>query len=140
MKGPVDINIPDRPLLARPLEPALATEMVEKGLPWREVALLVEHFEMTSAEFAKVVGIPQRTILSRKRRRRLSVQESDRVMRFARLWVLAIGVFEGEDGARAWLKQPALGLRGRIPLEVAGTECGAYQVETLLQRIDFGLP
>jgi putative toxin-antitoxin system antitoxin component (TIGR02293 family) len=61
-------------------------------------------------------------------------------MRFARLWSRAIDVFENDKGARDWLKQPALGLGGRIPLEAAKTETGAHEVDVLLQRIDYGVP
>ena len=61
-------------------------------------------------------------------------------MRFARLWSLAVDVFENDDGARSWLKEKALGLAGRVPLDVARSEAGAREVETLLQRIDHGIP
>ena len=61
-------------------------------------------------------------------------------MRFARIWSLAVDVFENRDGARAWLKEETLGLGGRIPLEVAKSEAGAREVETLLRRIDYGIP
>jgi putative toxin-antitoxin system antitoxin component (TIGR02293 family) len=94
---------------------------------------------VTLERLASLIGIPPATFYRRRRAGRFSKQESDRLMRFARLWWLACDVFEAEDGARAWLKAPQFGLGGTIPLEYAATEAGARQVEDLLRRIDYGV-
>lgn len=116
-----------------------AVEMVERGLPWANVAALAETLGVTQARLASVLDIPLATFYRRKRARRLSRQESDRLMRFARLWWLACDVFENEEGARTWLTAPQFGLRGAVPLEYAGTETGAREVEDLLRRIEYGV-
>lgn len=56
------------------------------------------------------------------------------------LLAIALDVFENEDGARTWLTSPAFGLGGRVPLDVAQTDAGRREVETLLKRIDYGIP
>lgn len=126
-------------LLAHPLNQDRATVLVEKGLPWKEVEFLAGELGLTLAQFADYAGISQPTFFRRRRQKRFPLDESDHIMRFARLWSLAVDVFEREDGAREWLKSEAFGLAGKVPLDVARSEAGARVVETLLQRIDYGV-
>ena len=51
----------------------------------------------------------------------------------------AIEALESEAKARCWLTSPQLGLGGAVPLEYAGTEVGAREVEELLGRIAYGV-
>jgi putative toxin-antitoxin system antitoxin component (TIGR02293 family) len=127
-------------LLAPPIDVGRATAVVERGLPWSEVEFLAGELGVTLNELGSLVGISQPTLFRRRKQKRFPADESDHLMRFARLWSLALDVFENEDGARSWLKTAAAGLAGRVPLQVAKTETGAHEVETLLRRIDFGIP
>ena len=45
---------------------------------------------------------------------------------------------ESVDDGRRWLRSPALGLGGAVPLEFK-TEVGAREVENLLGRIEHGV-
>jgi len=123
----------DRPYAAK------ALELVELGLPWVNADALARALDVNLEKLASLLDIPPATFYRRKRARRFSKQESDRLMRFARLWWLACDVFENEDGAREWLKSPQFGLNGAIPLEYAITEVGAREVENLLHRIEYGV-
>jgi len=127
-------------LLAPPIDITRATALVEKGLPWGEVEFVAEALGVTLAEFAELLGVSQPTFFRRRKQKRFTPDESDHVMRFARLWSMSLETFEDEEGARTWLKAPAVGLKGRVPLEVARSETGAREVEALLQRIDYGIP
>jgi putative toxin-antitoxin system antitoxin component (TIGR02293 family) len=127
-------------LLAPPIDLTRATTLVEKGLPWSEVEFLAEQIGVTLVEFADLLGVSQPTFFRRRKQKRFTPDESDHIMRFARLWSMALETFENDDGARTWLKASAMGLKGRIPLEVAKSEAGAREVEALLQRIDYGIP
>ncbi|MGV3772845.1 MAG: antitoxin Xre/MbcA/ParS toxin-binding domain-containing protein, partial [Verrucomicrobiales bacterium] len=69
----------------------------------------------------------------------LDREESDRVVRFARLFGLAVQVMESTEAARAWLNSPQYGLGGATPLDYAETEWGAREVEELLGRIEYGV-
>jgi putative toxin-antitoxin system antitoxin component (TIGR02293 family) len=126
-------------LLAPPIEASRATELVQRGLPWHEIEFLSKELDVTLGELAELVGISAPTFFRRRRAKRFTTDESDHIMRFARLWSLALDVFGNETGARTWLKEEAFGLGGRIPLQVAKTETGAREVETLLHRIDYGV-
>ena len=61
------------------------------------------------------------------------------MLRFARLMGKAVEVMEGEDAARRWLSSPQVGLGGAVPMDYAGTEVGAREIEDLLGRIEYGV-
>lgn len=125
-------------LMTRP-STAKAVELIERGLPWIEAEALAAALTVSLDRLASLLGIPQATFFRRKKARRFSKQESDHLLRFARLWWLACDVFENEEAARTWLKAPQFGLSGAIPLDYAVTEAGAREVEDLLRRIDYGV-
>jgi putative toxin-antitoxin system antitoxin component (TIGR02293 family) len=126
-------------ILATRASPSEAVDLVGRGLPWREADALAAALGVTLEKLAALADIPSATFFRRKSARRFTSRESDHLMRFMRLWWLALDVFEDEDGARRWLGAPQVGLAGRVPLEYASTEAGAREVEDLLRRIDFGL-
>jgi len=83
---------------------------------------------------------PRRTLSHRRARKEpLSRDESDRVVRLARIAVLAEAVFGDRDKAWRWLRAPKRQLQGRIPTTMLATETGARVVEEWLYRIDDGL-
>jgi putative toxin-antitoxin system antitoxin component (TIGR02293 family) len=83
--------------------------------------------------------IPARTQRHRRQKReRLSVEESDRVVRLMRIQALAEDVFGDAGKAGRWLRETLGILGGHAPLELAQTESGARVVEDLLAKIDWG--
>jgi putative toxin-antitoxin system antitoxin component (TIGR02293 family) len=86
-----------------------------------------------------MLGISKATLHRRKALGKLGPDESDRVVRFARLMGKAVEVMESEEDARRWLTSPQFGLGGAVPLAYAETEVGAREVEDLLGRIEYGV-
>ena len=128
-----------RSILAERPTAARSVELIARGLPWANAEALAQALGLSLERLASLLDIPQATFYRRRRARRFSKQESDRLVRFARLWWLATDVFESDDGARTWLRSPQFGLNGAVPLEYATTEAGARAVEDLLRRIDHGV-
>jgi len=80
-----------------------------------------------------------RTLSRRQREGRLARDESDRVLRAAKIFDLTVELFEGDsDGAREWLLLPQYGLGGQRPVNFARTEVGAREVENLIGRLEWG--
>ena len=83
--------------------------------------------------------IPARTQRHRKaNRERLTVEESDRLVRLTRIQALAEDVFGDAEEANRWLRESLGILDGKAPLDVAQTDSGARVVEQLLAKIDWG--
>jgi putative toxin-antitoxin system antitoxin component (TIGR02293 family) len=86
------------------------------------------------------VVIPSRTLQHRRsRREKLTIEESDRVVRLIRALSLAGSVYGGRERALAWLRKPHPRLDGRTPLSLLKTDTGARIVEELLIQIDEGM-
>ena len=86
------------------------------------------------------VVIPSRTLQHRRsRREKLTIEESDRVVRIIRALSLAGSVYAGRERALAWLRKPHPRLDGRTPLSLLKTDTGARIVEELLIQIDEGM-
>jgi putative toxin-antitoxin system antitoxin component (TIGR02293 family) len=88
--------------------------------------------------FALVV--PRRTFARRQKRRELlTVEETDRAIRLARIAELADQVFGDRTKAQRWLRKPKGSLGRATPLAYLASEAGARLVEEMLYRIDSGI-
>lgn len=114
--------------------------LVEQGLPVESLGKVVGRVAepgVASGELRYRI-VPKATL--HRRRQRLSLEESERLERLARVMALAEDVWENNDLAHEFLRgaQPQLG--GERPLDLVRTELGARQVEDLLMKLEFGLP
>ena len=119
--------------------PSEIVESIRNGLPIRELDTLQRTLGIPIERLAPKLGISKATLHRRKGEGRLAREESDRVVRYARLMGKAAEVFEGEESARRWLDSPQVGLGGAVPLDYAETEAGAREVDDLLGRIEYGV-
>lgn len=114
------------------------TEIVEKGLPTDSLSLLREK-GLTFSEMAEFVISP-RTLKHRKSRgEHLSHEETDRMVRVARIVALAENVFGNRAKALLWLRSPDDRMANRKPLSLLQTETGGRLVESMLWQIDEGV-
>jgi putative toxin-antitoxin system antitoxin component (TIGR02293 family) len=116
-------------------------ERVKAGLPFKAMVRFQERTGLSAAAVADLIQVPLRTLNRRKTEGRFTPDESDRLLRAARIFGLALDLFEGRDQeARQWLErsQPALG--GATPLSLAATEVGGREVEELIGRLEHGIP
>lgn len=113
--------------------------VVRAGLPRRSLQLVARRAVEPGASVSAFVYsvVPPATF---KRRSRLSVDESERTERLARVIAFAERLWGDADEARGFLNRPHPLLEDEAPLNVARTELGARQVERLLLDIDHGLP
>jgi putative toxin-antitoxin system antitoxin component (TIGR02293 family) len=88
--------------------------------------------------FALVV--PKRTLARRKARgEALTIEETDKAMRLARIAATARRVFGDEVKAHRWLRQPKRSLDNQTPLAYLASESGARLVEDMLHQIEHGI-
>ena len=110
------------------------------GLPFAALARLLRQFKGSEIPLLASLGISSRTLSKRKEGGRLTVPESNRLYRIARLLELATGLYSGsESGAIRWLNSPARSFSRETPLQRARTEPGARQVEQLIGRLQHGV-
>lgn len=112
---------------------------VESGLPYGSLDALTARFGLSRAEVASALRLPPRTLARRKRERKLRPDESDRLVRLARVTADAARVLGDDEKAGTWLRRPNTALGGATPLELLRSDLGARQVEDVLGRIEFGV-
>jgi putative toxin-antitoxin system antitoxin component (TIGR02293 family) len=128
--------------LARP-KPFLPTlrlnlEAIESGVPVDTMTTFAAA-GIPLKDLYEVV-IPARTLKHRRTRREpLSIDESDKLARLARVFDHALKVFDDGDRARLWLNRPKKRFEGRTPLSMLRTEVGARLVDEMLGQIEFGM-
>jgi putative toxin-antitoxin system antitoxin component (TIGR02293 family) len=106
------------------LDPSVIQRLIDLGLSRDEVHSVI---------------IPARTLQHRRsRKERLTIEESDRVIRALRVLSAAEGIYESRERALQWLRRPNPRLDGRTPISLLKTDTGARIVEELLGQIDEG--
>ncbi|MFI5458961.1 MAG: antitoxin Xre/MbcA/ParS toxin-binding domain-containing protein [Isosphaerales bacterium] len=116
-------------------------ERVRAGLAYSSWDRFLQSTGLAKDAACDFVQITPRTLARRKEEGRLHPDESDRLVRAARIFSQAVGLFEGdEQAARRWLTVPQPALGGSTPWDYAATEIGAREVESLIGRLEHGIP
>jgi putative toxin-antitoxin system antitoxin component (TIGR02293 family) len=119
--------------------PALL-QRVRKGIPYAALGRLQRNLALPLEQVASLMQVPVRTLARRREERRLSPEESDKLLRVARLLGQALQLFGGDwMDARAWLETPQPTLGNLSPLKMAETELGAREVEMAIYGIRHGV-
>ena len=114
--------------------------VIREGLPYHALEELSASSALSIGELSSLLAIPERTLARRKSAGRLSSDESERLLRLARIFEKAVELFEGSSNlATQWLRLPKKALAGETPLTYATTELGAREVENLLGRLAHGV-
>jgi putative toxin-antitoxin system antitoxin component (TIGR02293 family) len=113
-------------------------DIIEQQLPASSIKRLLA-LGITRAEVDAFV-IPLRTLQHRRsRHEKLTVEESDRVLRMMRALSQAEEVYGTRERALQWLRLRNSRLSRRTPVELLKTDTGSRIVEELLVQIDEGI-
>jgi putative toxin-antitoxin system antitoxin component (TIGR02293 family) len=112
--------------------------LVRRGLPVGAVQFVLDTGRLTLAELDLVV-LPRKTLANRRKLGTLTPEQSDRLVRVARVLAAAEETFGNQEKAAIWLRRPTAALDGERPLHLLDTDEGARAVETLLGRIGHGI-
>ena len=113
---------------------------VEKGLPWKAFDRFVRNTGLRAEQVAELISVPQRTLARRKVTGRFAPDESDRLVRAARIYGRALDLFDGDtETATEWLTHKNRALGGVPPIQFARTEVGAEEVEHVIGRAEHGV-
>ena len=105
------------------VEPERITALIDWGLDKKDVTFI----------------IPPRTLSRRlKNKERLTIDESAKALRVARVCAMAEVVFGSKEKANRWLSKAKKQLNGRTPKDALHDEFGARRVEEMLYQLDAG--
>ena len=95
---------------------------------------------MTNAELVWLLGISVSTLRRRANAGKLSVIESEKVVRLIQVINAGITLFDGsKEKALSWLKSPSRGLNGIQPITMISTYAGTNEVMALIGRLEHGV-
>jgi putative toxin-antitoxin system antitoxin component (TIGR02293 family) len=110
----------------------------EQGLPLASIEVL-RNEGLTFGEVHGLV-VPARTLKHRKEKKQpLSLEETDRTLRIAKILALADRVFGNHEKSLRWLRRKNRRLEERTPLELLRSEAGGDLVRQMLYQIDEGI-
>ena len=113
-------------------------DTVKAGLPYASFEALIDKLGLAREEAAAALHLPQRTIARRKKEKKLQADESDRLLRLARVSAQAVATLGNEEKAVRWLRRPNRALGNQVPLNLVDSDLGTRQVEEVLGRIEHG--
>jgi len=124
----------------KPVKVTDPVTIIRNGLPSGAAMAVISYLELPDAQAERVFGFSLRTLERRHRSRAvLTLVQSDRVYRVARVCAHAEAVFQKPETAKDWLKTPNRALGGATPLDLLDTDAGAEQVEEVLYRVEHGI-
>ncbi len=110
------------------------------GLPYSALDAVAGRFGLSFTDLLQILRIPQRTLARRKKTQVLAADESDRLVRLARIAALAEQTQGNPVRAGRWLCAPNSALGDAVaPIHWLDTDLGSREVEELLIRIAHGV-
>jgi putative toxin-antitoxin system antitoxin component (TIGR02293 family) len=113
---------------------------IERGFPYSTLQHLQRNTGMAPEALSRWIRIAPRTMARRRSQGRFTPEESDRLLRAARVFACVLEMFHGDrTEAVEWLFCKPRALGGATPLDISRTELGASEVEHLIGRIRHGV-
>ena len=117
-------------------------ECARAGLGVQDTVRAAQSLGMGVEAFARILGCSSGKWIRLRNSASNSVlgtAESDRLLRFLRIFDEAVSVFGTSGKARDWFAESVGALGGHTPLSLTDTDAGTCQVATVLGRIKHGI-
>jgi putative toxin-antitoxin system antitoxin component (TIGR02293 family) len=112
---------------------------IRTGLPAAAFAGVAKALSLTVEELAVILGISPRTVRDQRRKLgRLSSENTEKLVRIARIQHQARRIFSTDEAVSQWLALPAPALDGLKPIDLLDTDLGAREIESVLNGIAYG--
>lgn len=112
---------------------------VRQGFPWKAFDRFVENIGLPADQVGAMLGIPKRTLARRKAEKRFQPDESDRLLRAARVFARTLRLFDGDRAAaKEWLTTQDIALNA-APVDLIHTDVGAREVERVIGALEHGV-
>jgi putative toxin-antitoxin system antitoxin component (TIGR02293 family) len=115
-------------------------KLTREGLPADSLNIMAGELAVQRVIVAKMLGISERTLSRRVADNALlTAEESDRMVRLARVLALAKETLGDMQKAGRWLQTANRALEGDRPFDRLDTDTGVRSVEQVLGRIAYGV-
>ncbi|WP_290652938.1 antitoxin Xre/MbcA/ParS toxin-binding domain-containing protein [Idiomarina sp.] len=119
--------------------PAMGDAIVQ-GFTFEVVASLAHETELSETEILNALNLPDRKKVQRRKHRRFTRLESNRIYALIEAIEASEALFQGDPcKAINWLKKPCHGLGRRAPIENLNSFFEFQQVVSLIHRLERGV-
>lgn len=116
-------------------------KLTRNGIKASFAKKLIRDIHINQEEFAKYLGIKIRTLSRRfeKPSEKMNSEESEKVIRMARIFLESLDIFKDMQKVATWLKRPNRTLGELAPISYLDSDIGAEEVMAVLGRIKDGV-
>jgi putative toxin-antitoxin system antitoxin component (TIGR02293 family) len=116
-----------------------AVRVIRLGLPAVAFVGVADVLYLTVDELAGKLRVSPRTVRDqRKKLVRLSSENTEKLVRIARIQSQARKVFSTDEAVAGWLRSPSPALDGTLPIDLLDTDLGAREVESVINGMAYG--
>ncbi len=119
-------------------EPSDVINYIRNGIPKQAVNAVLEKTGVSRLQLSNILHISTRQLNRYEEQDRLSVEQSNFLYEFTRLYVRSLNVLGDKQTVDKWLSRPNLALGEKSPLELLDTIEGFRLVDDVLAQIEYG--
>lgn len=121
-------------------EGASLVEIAKEGLTVKAVKELQGQTNLDSETLFYYLDISADVLKNAPNEEKLGLSTTDRIIDLAQLYSLGLEVFLSIDDFNRWLKSPSLDLGGEKPITLLHSTQGIKKIQSILMRIQYGIP
>ncbi|RYE20362.1 MAG: DUF2384 domain-containing protein [Sphingobacteriaceae bacterium] len=119
-------------------EPADVISYIRNGIPKQAVNTVLEKTGISRLQLSNILHISTRQLGRYEEQDKLSVEQSNFLYEFTRLYIRALNVLGDKQTVDQWLSRSNLALGEKSPLELLDTIEGFRLVDDVLAQIEYG--
>lgn len=119
-------------------EPSDVISYIRNGIPKQAVNAVLEKTGVSRLQLSNILHISTRQLNRYEEQDRLSVEQSNFLYEFTRLYVRGLNVLGDKQTVDQWLSRSNLALGEKSPLELLDTIEGFRLVDDVLAQIEYG--
>ncbi len=113
--------------------------LVRRGVPYRALESAKAALDVSNDDLSRWLHLKKRALTRRRGEEQLTAEESERLVRLARVVARAEEVPGERDAALSWMRSSNRALGGAAPPELLDTDLGLDAVLVVLGRIEHGV-
>ncbi|TFF35908.1 type II RES/Xre toxin-antitoxin system antitoxin [Mucilaginibacter psychrotolerans] len=115
-----------------------AIDKIRDGLPKQAIDTVLAKTNISRTQLSNILHISTRQLNRYEKDERLSIEQSNFLYEFTRIYTRGLDILGDAASIDAWLARPNMALGEVSPIELLDTGEGARMVNDLLSNIEYG--
>ena len=114
------------------------SEVVENGIPSKEVEPIIEYLDLKVPEIARAAAVSPSTVSRWKADTSIGISGSNQFFRIDQVIRKGVDLFGGPEEFKGWLHSPNLALGNNVPAKLLTSSIGVDMVDEALDALHYG--